>query len=296
MNYKKLKSYQRFFRFLLKHDIKGVRLLADKLPKMFLKLPQAQTRVQILGGTKLNINPQEDKTIDPFLYYYGVYEWGTLNVIEKTLKPNSFFVDVGANIGIISLFASKLLNKNGKVFAFEPMPPTLELMKENIINNSISNIEVFPFACSNIGETKFIVQNDENNRGGASLCNNKSKRSTQVKSIILDDFLEEVPDLIKIDVEGHELEVLKGLERTINNENPPILIIESSSKTITKNSSPALILQFIKNSSSNYRVYKLKGEKVRPSKLIEVKSINMLPNDDNLFCFPEKKNPKIYQL
>lgn len=296
MSDKKLKIYHKFFRFLLKHDIKGVRFLADRLPKKFLNLPKNEVVIETLGGSMLTVNPAVDKTIDPFLYYYGVYEWGTLNVIEKLLKPNNTFVDVGANVGIISLFASRLLNKNGKVIAFEPLPSSFEMLENNIRLNNIKNIETFPYACSNNLKTKYISLESAENRGGASLKTNIENSSTSVKSIILDDFLEIIPDFIKIDVEGHELEVLEGLKNILSSKKPPILIVESSSETETQNSSPERIYNFLKEISSNYKIYKLKGAKVRPSKLIEVKSKEMLPNDDNIFCFPKVKNYLVEKL
>jgi hypothetical protein len=132
----------------------------------------------------------------------------------------------------------------------------------------------------------------EINRGCSTFVEQDSKDGVDVNVTTLDDYcLEEGIDdikLIKIDVEGWELEVLKGASNVLSRENAPILCIEYSNMTDTFGGKREDIYEYIL-SINNYKVFKLEKGKGLASKLIEVSSIEDLPEHDNLFCFPENR-------
>jgi FkbM family methyltransferase len=140
--------------------------------------------------------------------------------------------DIGANVGYVSLSLAKRVGSKGHVFAFEPVPQNLRLLRTNIENNQLSNVRVFDVAVSDRrGEA--IIRISEN-LATASLVWHKDDRSAVqlvIKTVIIDDLIEAGelprPSFIKIDVEGAEGPALLGMHRTLAAARP-VLFIECS--------------------------------------------------------------------
>jgi len=184
---------------------------------------------------------------DKFLFFRGIYinigrdismlPQVKLNIYEKTdldflenisIKANSVFWDIGANVGLYSVIFAKA-NPTWKIYSFEPNIGVHKTFYKNISFNNCKNIQLLPLALSDSKEKLNLRVN--RNRPGTSSLNSKPsnfKNSEKVKSISGDElFLSGkilAPDLIKIDVEGHELKVLNGLKIIISNYLPIISI------------------------------------------------------------------------
>ena len=149
-------------------------------------------------------------------------------LIKKFLPKDGVAVDVGANIGDWTLSMSKCLENSGKVVSFEPIPYMNEALKKSIRANGFKNVILSKNACSNfIGDSQFSIE--LGNSGGSRIGENPLKSdSTHVKVTTLDEFLKakEVKrlDLLKIDVEGEEVNVLEGSIISINNFRPACVI------------------------------------------------------------------------
>ena len=279
----------RLISFIRDIDVKGFRKLSILLPKWLLSDPK-ETASYILKTNHdflLRINPSEDTGVELSLHETGTYEKGILAFLQANLRKGDCFVDVGANIGLMSIFASNCVGNEGQVLAYEAHPKTAELLKENIELNQLMNIQVCQYALgSEEGQTK-IYDNWQINRGGASLIvKTEDSIAYDIDIHRLDAVLSTNlhPKIIKIDVEGFELEVLKGASETIK-KFQPILIVEFSEIRENFHESGEQLVEIIKT-FGNYRFYKLKGGKERKSRLIEIKSNDELPQHDNVICIP----------
>lgn len=156
-----------------------------------------------------------DTIIGRSIAKYGEYTQLEIELLKNFLTRNSVVYDVGANIGYHALAFAKLCKY---VYAFEPNKKHLELLRKNL---RYGNVEIFDVAVSDRPGTLKIQDFDINTPGnyGELYCN---KNGYDVTSIRLDDLDLEKPDLIKIDVEGFELNVLRGCSETIREHNPVI--------------------------------------------------------------------------
>ncbi len=158
----------------------------------------------------------------------GVYEKKKIlgliqDVIPKTKRK--VFFDIGANIGNHSCALGKYFDT---VYSFEPFNLHFSLLKINTSN--LKNINIFNYACGNQNSKKFLYLNDNYNLGRISAQKESENNPDKFEAefINTDEFIEKRNikdiDLIKIDVEGDELNVLKGLEKTLRSQSPIILL------------------------------------------------------------------------
>ncbi len=160
----------------------------------------------------------------------GDLEPGTRLVIRRLVKPGDTFIDVGANVGVHTLCAAHAMQGNGRVIAFEPFPRTSELLKRTVMMNGLASFcDVHQEAVSDQpGEKDLFVGRVSAHHSLIELDDLVSASSPPVKVPVvrLDDVIAplDTVDLIKIDVEGMELEVLNGARRIVA-ENPKIAII-----------------------------------------------------------------------
>lgn len=155
--------------------------------------------------------------------FYDIIESGLMNFLKNLAKPTDIFIDIGAHIGYYTIGLSK---KVKKVICFEPYPENLRKLRQNIRINQCKNVIVEPYAISDIkGCVKLYKGNDSFT---PSLLNaQKSGFHVSVPSTTLDEYIFSKgmePTIIKIDVEGHEINVLRGMKRVIEIYRPKIII------------------------------------------------------------------------
>ena len=156
-------------------------------------------------------------------YYFNIPHNGLGTLMQ--LMNNKVFIDIGANVGVFSLMASQIFKE---VYSFELMKENYTLLKNNLKLNKISNVKAYNYALGeNQGYGKMII--NPLNNGGTSVKQLDKKSENSLKIFTLDQFNFKNVDLIKIDVEGSELEVLKGLKETKDNYCPTFFIEVSSS-------------------------------------------------------------------
>ena len=203
---------------------RGRHLVAD-LAYRFASLPP---RSVIAIAPNIRMDLHMDDYIERSIYF-SAYEFLLGTVLLKQIRPGGVFIDVGANVGYHTLRALRHVGPNGRVLAFEPNPHVLQRLKHNLAINRADNVELFEIALSKECEEVTIYCPTKGTHGLASLRNQgwENGEEYRVQAQPLDAVLpNDIPriDLIKIDVEGAELLVLQGAERTIRHFKPAILI------------------------------------------------------------------------
>jgi FkbM family methyltransferase len=153
------------------------------------------------------------------LYYAIPGREGAVNdFIWSKLESGDFFVDIGANIGYYTLLGSKKVGSSGHVLAIEPVPETARVLKLNLLINHVSNVKVVNKAAwYEKSEIKIGLPTGFFGFASAVVNYEDDKTVLKVEAVPSDDLLrsQEKVKLIKIDVEGSELQVLKGLSQTL---------------------------------------------------------------------------------
>lgn len=150
------------------------------------------------------------------LYQTRIYEQETTSFFRNYLNAGDTVYDIGANIGYFSLEFARQVGKTGKVIAFEPHPKIFATLDRNISRNGYNNIERYNFACGNkIGKVELYLSTE--NEGNHKIVSNpNSTDSVSVKVVELNDFINnDIPRIIKIDIEGAELLALQGIGDSI---------------------------------------------------------------------------------
>ncbi|KKR76503.1 MAG: Methyltransferase FkbM [Candidatus Levybacteria bacterium GW2011_GWA2_40_8] len=191
--------------------------LLQKREKIIVKLP-LDLRLKVFS---------DDPGVGMSLISRGSFEPALTNIFLKTLRSDQVFLDIGANYGYYTILASKLVGKSGRVFAFEPDPENIELLQENIDLNNCTNVAIEQKAVSE-KNGKIFFESQKFNKGESAISRGSSGIS--VESIALDSFgtkrdIRRV-DVLKIDVEGAEIGVLKGAKKLISESRELTLFIE----------------------------------------------------------------------
>ncbi len=242
-------------------------------------------------GFRLIVQPGIGKGVERSIYLTGTYEEGTLAVFSALLRPGDVALDVGANIGLMTLHAARLVGETGQVFSFEPMPDIFSQIESNIELNRAQQVRAYSTALGSQSNTLPLFAHPEINRGSSSLVSNEGAPPAAIAKIMpLDDFVsEEIRRpirLIKIDVEGWELEVLRGASATLSRPDAPILCVECSELHPLEGGTVADLYTLLA-SDNKYRCFALKRGKARPSHLVPIPGPGELPHHDNIFCFPQ---------
>lgn len=267
---------------------KRLRKLVYQIQKKMLSKISDGLIITTSNGFKIYFDRPDDKGVESWLFFTGDYERGTQHILKSILNEGDSFIDVGANIGLITILASKKVGKEGKVYSFEPEKDTAKILGKNLKLNNIHNVSVFKFGLSDQDEKRDIYIDEEKGRGGNSLIKREEgQKKERVILKTLDGFMGgKITDpikLIKIDVEGWEINVLRGAQNILKGNKQPILCLEYSQELTSNNTDD--VYEYLKK--YGYRFFKLDKGKEIPSKMVPINTKNDLPAHDNIFAFPK---------
>lgn len=174
----------------------------------------------------------------------GAYEPSTLRAFAAYCRPGSVVVDVGANIGQYTQFASRLVGAQGTVIAFEPVASTAALLDASMKRLGLTNVVIEHTALSDsVGTAEFIFAKEGDKLacladGGHYLSDDAEApvlRET-VSTTTLDEYVRQRGlrrvDVVKIDVQGAELKVLRGMNEVLSQWRPAVIVELTGDRSI----------------------------------------------------------------
>lgn len=214
------------------------------------------------GGTHLLLAIPSD--LSRCIWVTGCFEPNEMAFLRSVLKPGMTFVDVGANVGLYTILASRLTGSSGRVVAFEPSPRERASLQRHIERNSLGNVIVRPEAVSDEAGTATLHLTDpywggQNTIGAPIYEGVDVVSSVGVPTARLDDVLNEIGldtiDCLKIDVEGAEAMVLRGAARTLTGSRPIVLIELLDASLSKQGSSAAEVIGLLQSYGYELRQY-----------------------------------------
>jgi FkbM family methyltransferase len=184
------------------------------------------------------LNGDVYRMVPSLAVFTDVYELHVAKWLKENLQAGDTYWDVGANYGMTVLQAARIVKENGEVLAIEPSPANLEILKRNIHLNGYDSViqPIDAAVCDRDGGTITFSLIDN----GLSPCNSlmfsnatnseipQVSQEISVPTISLDGLMSKnkrLPKLVKIDVEGAELKVLKGAIQLLSSQSAPMLIL-----------------------------------------------------------------------
>jgi FkbM family methyltransferase len=175
-----------------------------------------------------------DDYVGRAVYYIGDLDRKVTRVIQRIVNPGDVVLDIGANLGLVTMQLAHLVGRQGRVHAFEPNPVMVDLVRRTLQRCALGNVSLHAVGLgSELGNLELAVP--INNAGRASMRQSRWKQGVKkivvpvqtLASFIQTNSIEKVR-LVKIDVEGFEMEVLRGAESWIAHSPPDFVLFESN--------------------------------------------------------------------
>ncbi len=188
------------------------------------RLPADDGMVVPGPGFQIEIFPPRESVIGRSLYRTGIWEPEMTAFVQKTFQPGWRVIDIGAHIGYYTLLFAKQVGAEGAVLAFEPMPRERAILQRNIERNQLNTVRVYDYALSDHTGTAVMKPDCR----GQMQSDTQGAQEDTVEMIPLDNLWESIGwdrlDVVKIDVEGAEAGVLKGMTGVLKKYQPFLLM------------------------------------------------------------------------
>ena len=186
-----------------------------------------QTITEIRKWNLRILLPAMWKGVEKLIFVFRENYESELNYLETILFPSKTFVDIGANLGIYTLVASRIVGPSGRVIAFEPSLQSFLTLKENVSLNGFKNVLAVRVALSDKTGEAFLYHGSDAGKNSLGSFPCREPKGEPVATQSLDEALHqlsvETVDVIKMDVEGAEELVLRGAKRTVASHRPIVL-------------------------------------------------------------------------
>lgn len=212
--------------------VRNSRLIRPVIKWFHEALPDRYMVVRVLGGPlrgrRLSLNLRYQMG-----YWLGLTEPDVARAMAAIVLPGEVVYDVGAEVGYFSVMAATI-SRSGPVYAFEPNPANLAILEQTALLNKDLDLRIVPKAVGDTRQsTSFLTFANKPGVANASLLGRLAEVHSDdlgdtitVDMVDLDSFSEEAtePDVIKIDVEGAEALVLRGMRRLLTMKRPKLII------------------------------------------------------------------------
>ena len=218
-------------------------------------LSNLQTDYAEVFGNKLFLSK---KGLALSISHYGTYEELESKIMEEKIEMGNIVVDVGANIGLHTLNMARIVGNTGQVFAFEPDPSNFEILKKNVKINNYRNIILEQKAVGDKHGRTTLYQSDHPGKHRIFPQTEQAKSQVQVELTNLDNYFDsdmtDKINFIKIDVEGLEFSVLKGMKNILKNSKKIKILFEfMPENTMEVGFTPIELLNYL--TSNDFKLY-----------------------------------------
>ena len=203
---------------------------------------KADRRTVLWAGLYLEVDVGERLGCD---FFYGVFsETAQARIVTSALSKGEMVLDIGANFGFYTVLSAEAVGATGSVMAFEPHPGARELLERNCGRNGFAEVvRIEPVAVGRMdGEIDFNICEESAFSGMTDTGRSRVKRAAKTSVTKLDSVVpgDAEPALIKIDVEGHEGDVLLGARDLLQRAKDPLVFFEVSQKNLDEHRRGAL--------------------------------------------------------
>lgn len=261
--------------------LKGFRWKVLKgIQRFDFRLPNREVILKLFRDMKILVRNPRKSGFARDIFLRGVWEKKVTRFAASKIRPGMTVLDIGADIGYYSLLFSKLVGNTGKVFAFEPLSESKKMLDCNVRLNLLDNVETFEIA--------LFDQEGALCLGGPNSKIEPQKKIPEktdsvVRMQIFDKIKKDIAadgfDFLKIDVEGAEMNVLRGMRGELE-KNHPLLLIEMHPKELKSfGYSSKDLLMFLK--SFGYEIVPINGGRINLEKVSHIFCYNLGADEEN---------------
>lgn len=258
-------------------------------------------------GFRMTLNRGE--SYERIMYYSGLYAPVIAQLFKRIVQSGDTVIDGGANIGFFSLLSAKLVGRTGSVHSFEPIPATFAQLSQNIKLNGYFNITANCQAlASSVGQVEFEVPletetNQSLGRLASALLSGRGSR-VAVQTRTLDSYVETAGigqiKLAKLDLEGSELDAIRGMQRILGAHHITYLICELNTPLLDQQGIPHSALRDVL-ADHGYEAYFIKASRgYRRPLRAHLEPVRNMPHPDSygdyLFVAPGQVVPHMHEL
>ncbi len=231
------------------------------------------------GGLRFEGNPAVDANVlEMLLLRYA--KPALAPVLDAALTAGAIFADVGANLGLYTLWAARIVGATGCVHAFEPVPDVRTCLARNVALNDLANVRI---VAAGVGAQpgRTVLYRLPSASGVTSRYREDKQHAVEVDVTTLDaEFGDGAapPVLVKVDVEGMEVEVLRGALRLLGGRTPPLLVLEANAPCLAAAGTSYGELRSLLAAAGGYELWALTpgGLRLEPPAASAPGSLNVL--------------------
>lgn len=215
--------------------------------------------LKIRHGFTLKIPKTDQSPYIDFLFFKGEYEKEETSLIKRILKAGDIAIDVGANVGYHTCLMSRCVGDSGKIFSFEPENSNFLVLEENIDLNKINNVVLLNIALGE-KEKKETMYISPENKGDHTLVPMDRREPVNIDVTTFNAFYRNNLKhlnvaLIKIDVQGYELQVLEGMKDNLKQKTIDNMIVEFTPERVKMaGRNPHDFLDIIRDNFSGFNI------------------------------------------
>jgi FkbM family methyltransferase len=204
---------------------RGRGLVEGALVRLVLPLAPSAFLASLPGGGTILLRYRERIGLTTLVH--GSFEAAETELLRSFARPGTSAVDAGANVGLFTIPLALAVGSDGRVLAFEPTPETAQRLRENVRRNQLENVTVIDAALgAGRGSTRLSIAEDS--AYNSTAATSAAGVSAEVRVERLDEVWEEAgrPEVsvLKVDVEGAEMDVLTGAAELLRSSRPAVLV------------------------------------------------------------------------